>query len=94
MSVSSDDLPGSSVVRPNEARHLQTAFPAFAKRPGTPPPPEKVISLGLLVQPSGTPAPPTKIFTRGGAHFRDKWSWCWAPTPSMKTGRNRFSPEF
>jgi hypothetical protein len=49
VSVSSDELPGSAFVRPNEARHIQTAFPAFAKRPGTPPPPENVIPPGLLV---------------------------------------------
>jgi hypothetical protein len=50
VSVSSDGLPGHSFVRPNEARHIQTAFPAFAKRPGTPPPPENVVSPGLLVR--------------------------------------------
>jgi hypothetical protein len=72
VSVSFDSLPGCSFVRPNEARHIQTAFPAFAKRPGTPPSPEKVVSPGLLVRQSGTPAPPTKILTRGGAHFHDK----------------------
>jgi hypothetical protein len=72
VSASSDELPGSSFVRPNEARHIQTAFPAFAKRPGTPSPPEDVVSPGLLVQPFGTPAPPTKILTRGGAHFHDE----------------------
>jgi hypothetical protein len=59
VSVSSDGLLRSSFVRPNEARHIQTTFPAFAKRPGTPSQPEKVLSPGLLVQQSGTPAPPT-----------------------------------
>jgi hypothetical protein len=87
VSVSSDGLHGSSFVRPNEARHIQTAFPAFAKRPGTPTPPEKVVLPGSLVQPSGTPAPPTKILMRGGAHFHDKCSWRWAPTPGMKMGQ-------
>jgi hypothetical protein len=64
VSLSFDDLSGSAFVRPNEARHIQTAFPAFAKRPGTPPPPEKVVLPGLLVQP---PVSPTKILMRGGA---------------------------
>ena len=78
MSVSSDGLLGSSFVRPNEARHIQTAFPAFAKRPGTPTPPEKVVLPGLLVQPTGAPEPPKKILSRGGAHFHEKWPWRWA----------------
>jgi hypothetical protein len=46
-------LPGSAFVRPNEARHIQTAFPAFAKRPGTPSPPEMATSPGLLAQQPG-----------------------------------------
>jgi hypothetical protein len=72
VSVSSDDLPGHLFVRPNEARHIQTAFPAFAKRPGTPTPPENVVLPGWLVQQSGTPAPRPKILKRGLAHFHDK----------------------
>jgi hypothetical protein len=66
--VSSDGLPGSAFFRPNEARHIQTAFPAFAKRPGTPSPPEKVVLPGLLVQPSGTPELPTADYK----HFHDQ----------------------
>jgi hypothetical protein len=69
MSAFSDGLPESSLVRPNEARHTQTAFPAFAKRPGTPSPPEDDISPGLLVQHFCAPAPPAKILTRGWAIF-------------------------
>jgi hypothetical protein len=62
VSVSSDELLGSAFVQPNEARHIQTAFPSFAKRPGTPPPPENDVSPGLLVRHSCAPALPT-MFT-------------------------------
>jgi hypothetical protein len=56
--------------------------------------PEKVVLLGLLVQPTGAPAPPKKILSRVGANFHDKCSWRGPSPPSMKTGRNCLSPEF
>ena len=81
----------SSPTRPGT---FKQAFPAFAKRPGAPSPPETNPSPGWLALEPVAPAPPTMDLTRGRLHFRDECSWHWVPPPSMKTGRNHFFPDF
>jgi len=62
----------SSPTRPGT---FKQAFPAFAKRPGAPSPPETNTSSGWLALESVAPSPPTRGITRGRAHFHDKCSW-------------------
>ena len=59
----------SSPTRPGT---FKQAFPAFAKRPGAPSPPETNISPGWLTREPVAPSPPTKGSRGGGAHFHDK----------------------
>jgi len=73
----------SSPTRPGT---FKQAFPAFAKRPGAPSPPETNISPGWLTLDSVAPAPPTGGSRGGGAHFHDKCSWRGSPPPEMNIG--------
>jgi len=73
----------SSPTRPGT---FKQAFPAFAKRPGAPSPPETNISPERLTLEPDTPAPPTGGLTWGRPDFHDKCSWRWAPPPGMKIG--------
>jgi len=74
----------SSPTRPGT---FKQAFPAFAKRPGAPSPPETNTSPGWLALEPVTPAPPTGAIKLGRQHFHDKWPWRWAPPPVMKIGQ-------
>jgi len=73
----------SSPTRPGT---FKQAFPAFAKRPGAPSPPETNTSPGWLArEPCARSA--NRGLTRGRAHFHDKFPWCSASPPGMKIGR-------
>ena len=74
----------SSPTRPGT---FKQAFPAFAKRPGAPSPPETNTSPGWPALEPVAPDPPTGGLTRGRPHFHDKCSWRGSPPPGMKIGQ-------
>ena len=75
----------SSPTRPGT---FKQAFPAFAKRPGAPSPPETNTSPGWLALEPVAPSPPTGGITRGRPHFHDKSPWRRASPPGMKIDLN------
>jgi len=68
----------SSPTRPGT---FKQAFPAFAKRPGAPSPPETNILPGWPALEPAAPAPPSGGLPRARTHFHKKWPWRRAATP-------------